>query len=724
MVVINSPSPAITDKAAISKTILKSLAFEDMADRGERIATPYPNTFQWLFRDGDFTQWLKSDNEEPFWITGKPASGKSTLMKFISTHPDLESNLCQWTGDSQLHLATFFFWGPGSKIQKSRVGLLRSLLFQLLSQQPDLCDFVAPRRRVFFNLAGAHAASPEWQWPELRECLLRFAYKIQGKSRLALFIDGLDEYDGNHDELVAFLKQLHRDYNPKLCVSSRPWNVFADEFRHSPSLKMEELTKPDIDVYIQQHLGSNLAIQELRQLEPDSINDLMAEIRDKAEGVFLWVVLVVEQLLETARDCPSLLAIWKVFNALPRGLEELYDTILRTIEPSKREMASRLYQLVMEWKRTWNGQIQATFLWFAIDYVDPLQKMSYPEVKKEQLILPLITRLLAGHTKGILQISTDPSRPKSPTVDFLHRTAFDWLCTQGNWALICSQGPAGFQAIITIVASLVSHLRSLGPPSKDNAGSLELRQQCIFRILKVSGEIENTAENRARLLTILDQIEVEQLLPLDLDPMFRDTSISASDRTIPHGMAALAASWSCLPYLQAKCDASPFILQDKRRSILTRFSKEPAPVSVLEASILGGTSSPARSTGLCRFNEARSFTKWRTCQRLDTVRFLLERNVRPDSALKKSVKELAPKAVNVRRDRNEDERSFELEYWFLIASMFEYRSNLVATDREKRKLLPEVEEARRKEEFPDFEIDLQSRFHSASYVVDRWDLVR
>lgn len=386
------------------KKILESLKFEGMSDRGGGISTAYPETFQWLFKiqdyyreesqpaekDMDFMQWLKSQNNAVFWITGKPASGKSTLMKFISNHKSLPSHLRTWAGRLEPLIASFYFWGPGSKIQKSRVGLLRSLLHQLLEKRPDLCEFVAPRRRVFFDLAGIDVESPVWDWVELRECLLRFAVGIKGKARLALFIDGLDEYDGNQEELVAFLQKLHKDHDPKLCVSSRPWNIFSDAFRLSPSLTMEELTQPDIDIYVEGHLSESPAIQQLRGLYPDSINELMESVRTKAGGVFLWVVLVVEQLVITARDRPQLQEVWKVFNALPRGLEELYNTIQGNINSDAQKVASKLYQLVMEWKRMWSGQMDAICLWVAIEGSDPTQKTIYPEIKKLILISKII----------------------------------------------------------------------------------------------------------------------------------------------------------------------------------------------------------------------------------------------------------------------------------------------------------------------------------------------
>lgn len=339
----------------IFQKVLKSLKFNGMSERVDRITNAHPKTFDWLFttqtnqdelgnlqldaKSMDFVQWLRSQNDTIFWITGKPASGKSTLMKFISTHGSLYEHLRVWAGEAKLVVASFYFWGPGSKIQKSRVGLLRSLLYQLLVQQPELCEVVTPRRWAFFSQVGIDAKSPDWEWTKLRRCLERFASQIKNTSRLALFIDGLDEYDEigekewpqgededasqaqNHaqEEMISFLKALHEDYNPKICVSSRTWPIFSDAFSQNPSLKMEALTQPDIEIYVDDHFNKSRAIQDLRLSEPKIIEKLTEEIKNEAEGVFLWVVLVVEQLVITARNCPLPSALRKKVQRVAQG---------------------------------------------------------------------------------------------------------------------------------------------------------------------------------------------------------------------------------------------------------------------------------------------------------------------------------------------------------------------------------------------------------------------
>lgn len=359
-------------KARLSfpQRLLSSLGLgsEKMNDRAERIKSAFPETFKWLLnndcedvQDGkekpqiSFRHWLSSADERVFWIAGLPASGKSTLMKFITTHPSLSQRLQEWSGGNEVHVAKFYFWNPGSRAQKSRVGLLQSLLYQLLriGRNLELSDVVAPRRRLFFDLAGDHAEPPDWEWTELRKCLFRLASQLRSRNiRLALFVDGLDEYEDfaqerpeTHEltnEVVDFLMDLNSKFGAKLCVSSRPMPYFGDKFNNCPRLKMQELTQPDIDLYIEQRPLSSPALQRTREIEPEVIGKLIVDLKTKARGVFLWVVLVVEQLVRTAQYNPQVSAILKVFDSLPEDLNKLYDTIQNQIGP-ERQHASKLY---------------------------------------------------------------------------------------------------------------------------------------------------------------------------------------------------------------------------------------------------------------------------------------------------------------------------------------------------------------------------------------------
>jgi hypothetical protein len=132
--------------------ILDSLRFPTMRDRYEGIESAHKNTFKWIFHESshwnkpwdDFAQWLKA-GDGIYWTSGKAGSGKSTLMRYIIDNPLTKTYLQNWAKDSnQLIIANFFFWTSGAPDQSSQVGLIRSLLFELLSSRRHLIKMALP----------------------------------------------------------------------------------------------------------------------------------------------------------------------------------------------------------------------------------------------------------------------------------------------------------------------------------------------------------------------------------------------------------------------------------------------------------------------------------------------------------------------------------------------------------------------------------------------------
>lgn len=131
------------DKETLSKRRIRSLLrFEEIADRHETIAEAYTRTFEWVFSEGhpqrriertstndedyqpspqwdNFSDWLHGD-QGFYWITGKPGSGKSTLMKFLFNDKRTKAAATKWSGPNELVTAGFFFWNSGTTMQMSR----------------------------------------------------------------------------------------------------------------------------------------------------------------------------------------------------------------------------------------------------------------------------------------------------------------------------------------------------------------------------------------------------------------------------------------------------------------------------------------------------------------------------------------------------------------------------------------------------------------------------
>ncbi|KAK4449831.1 hypothetical protein QBC34DRAFT_350397 [Podospora aff. communis PSN243] len=566
---LEESTPDSGEHRHVCDRILASLEFEDIRAREDQIKTPFPETFSWILQrrtrrrasslgspSTGFVEWLESRaNDTPFWITGKPASGKSTLMKFLSNHREVREHIQAWCGDFQPLLCTVYFWNPGSSAQKSQLGLLRTLLYQLLRQQRELCRNAAPGRYLYFQLAGHDSPEPpDWTIAELQEAITHFMSRAGIDSRLAMFIDGLDEYDGDHNGLISFVKSLHDSHKVKLCVSSRPWVEFRDAFAAYPSLRMEQFTKPDIEKYVRRRIGESPAFRELRALHSGDVDNLESQIIERAEGVFLWVVLVTEQIISTACQNNDLYEIWNIFNSLPPGLEELYDSMLRRLSSAQKEVASKMYQLLFRWNDAFNQRFGILEFRAAINCHDPSNPQPFPAGSDAPKILPVVERRLSGITGGILQVIHLPYKLNPATmsdsdtawVEFLHRTVRDWLI--GIMPTVIEQGPAAYDPALVLasirVAQRGAHLKS---DSYHNNGS-DIRP--IFEVERLCSD---SPETRGKLRTIIDQL---LFFPFDWKcaalAEFRDLA-AVSDSNL---RSLLATKFICPQYLQAKWESA------------------------------------------------------------------------------------------------------------------------------------------------------------------------
>lgn len=119
----------------IHGTLLKSLTFPRMDARLRNVATALPTTCEWLISHLYFAGWADrkhSHKDHGFlWIKGKPVSGKSTIMK-----ETLAWAQRQWP--SEIVISHFFNARALGGLEKSCLGLHRSLLYQLLTMRASI----------------------------------------------------------------------------------------------------------------------------------------------------------------------------------------------------------------------------------------------------------------------------------------------------------------------------------------------------------------------------------------------------------------------------------------------------------------------------------------------------------------------------------------------------------------------------------------------------------
>ncbi|PVH88382.1 hypothetical protein DL98DRAFT_524857 [Cadophora sp. DSE1049] len=469
-------------------SIIESLAFPMQQDRFEGIPEAYSRTFEWVWQDkGPFTpvshdlaRWLQQ-GDGLFWISGKPGSGKSTFMKYISQDCRTMQHLYSWVQGGQFVFSKFFFWKGGSVLQRSQNGLLRSLLYSALRQYPSLVVAILPEKLekveqvladhlyesqldagslTTFSLPPKLRYELEaWPLSELSEAFYKLLHQTTVNVKSFFLVDGLDEYDGDHSEIVRLFQKASSSSTVKICMSSRPLNVYERAFDTLPGFRIQDLTEKDIRLYVSEKIQQSSEILQLSGRQRHHSEQLIQNIVSKASGVFLWVALVVKSLLEGFTNNDTMSDLQKRLDLLPPDLEDLYRHMINKIDPIYRPRASRFFQIVSH-----TDHALLTLLLSLADEEDVNRPLTakielMPETEQFQRVREIDARTRSV-CAGLLEVHhKDPSYS---TVHFMHRTVFDFFARTDIRDML-REFTAGtpFQADVAILGSCILELKWL-----------------------------------------------------------------------------------------------------------------------------------------------------------------------------------------------------------------------------------------------------------------------
>lgn len=222
-------------------------------------------------------------------------------MKYMAHASETRRHLSAWSGNNKFVISSFFFWNSGTWLQKSQAGLLRSLLYTLLQNCDDLLPICLPS----WHAAASRGKLDPEQTLTLTELKAAFLNAIESRAvarHFRFFIDGIDEFEGDHAELSEFFKSVARSPWLKVILSSRPIPACMDVLHECANLRLQDLTHNDIENYVYDMIGKHRRIKELQYEQQEETSNLVSEIVEKASGVFLWVTLVVKSLLDGLRN--------------------------------------------------------------------------------------------------------------------------------------------------------------------------------------------------------------------------------------------------------------------------------------------------------------------------------------------------------------------------------------------------------------------------------------
>lgn len=461
---------------ATAQKILESLRFPEMSTQNFEIPTACKGTFNWIFdyNTTSFRAWLESESSEGiYWISGKAGSGKSTLMKFISSHDRTRELLKEWSGEHELVVASYYFGSVGYSKQKTQEGLLQCLLFQIFRRRPDLIPLAAPDRWHADDFYSLY--QDPWTRQELSIAIRNVFQHGMGHTCFAFFVDGVEEYAGDSDTIIKDLDGFAKMHNVKMAVSSRPRHAFSKAFSvPGRYLTLQDLTSDDMRTFIRDRLEENERFKELSEKD-NRATSLVEDILERAQGVFLWLNLVVRDLRRGLTQGDDVAILRKRLELLPTDLEAFFRHILCSVDRVYDEYTAQALQLILEAP----CPLPAVVFWYLAktiednDYTTSLEVTPFARDEAVE-ILGTVEQCLAAWVTDLVEVSPLSEEPVNPAhesvVDLLHRTVRDFLITDETQALIRKKTSPKFHARATLCQLLVAQIKKVdinGPHWED-----------------------------------------------------------------------------------------------------------------------------------------------------------------------------------------------------------------------------------------------------------------
>jgi ankyrin repeat protein len=403
------------------QALMDSLRFDQIDARYGTIKNAHAKTCKWLLRKSEHTEWLDptrlSSHHGFLWIKGKPGTGKSTLMKYAFTKASKsrKGNI----------VIAFFFNARGEILEKTIIGMYRSLLLQLLEKIPTLqCNSGS------LSLVPS-SISADYQWTRHSlEDQLQQAVLSLGETPVIFFIDALDECEQwQVRSMILFFENLGElavssGRSFRVCLSSRHYPEVTIRRGISLVLEGQEGHTQDINDYLESALriGTSTSAQKIRK-----------DLQEKSSGVFMWIVLVVD-ILNEEYDGGRMYALERRLKQIPADLHALFQNILTRDSNDKEELI-----LCLQWVLFAKKPLQPEQLYLAI--LAGTEPDALATLHDQEVTLETIRKFLLRSSKGLTEIT----KTKNKKIQFIHESVRDFLLKENGLSKIWPEFADNFQ---------------------------------------------------------------------------------------------------------------------------------------------------------------------------------------------------------------------------------------------------------------------------------------
>lgn len=264
---------------------------------------------EWLMQRESFSHWRDSANTQVYWISAKPAMGKTVLSGCVVNHLRLLKRDL-----------SFYFFDYRDKSKTTIQSFLLSVAWQMAQMHIEVLTKV-------LEICGKEEGLAKSDFRTLwRKLYLEGLLKIKLNRPQFWVIDALDECKAS-SELVSMLLKITEISSIRILLTSRDRFEVHKYITPSPTSKVIQEAIREVDVKGDIAMFLNTNMEHLPSIDDDARQKMVVTILEKSAGCFLWVRLVLKEL----RRVHTSIEVRKVLEDIPSDMNELYSRVLESM---------------------------------------------------------------------------------------------------------------------------------------------------------------------------------------------------------------------------------------------------------------------------------------------------------------------------------------------------------------------------------------------------------
>ncbi|KAF2688474.1 WD40 repeat-like protein [Lentithecium fluviatile CBS 122367] len=286
-------------------------------------------TCEWFSKKHTFLRWkdFACCGPKILWLTGKPATGKSTLSGYIVDELRRTSLGC-----------SYFYFKHADKAKSVFGACLRVLALQMALKYP----LVRARLVAIMNKSAGRNSSNDSDRTLWHKLFMEGIFNASLENQYWV-IDGLDECEDSAAAFKMLLSKIDDKIPLRILITSRETLELRSEYNDIDSAHCIKETVSTSDTLQDLQILVEAKARILASTHEGSEERLVDTILSKSKGSFLWTTLVLKELSLSCTEEE----ISQVLADVPRGMAPLYQRLLETMSRSVR--GKSLTKAILTW---------------------------------------------------------------------------------------------------------------------------------------------------------------------------------------------------------------------------------------------------------------------------------------------------------------------------------------------------------------------------------------